>query len=257
MEITASNLTSILDSKIFVKDNKTFESPRTYIEPVVESMLRHGVQEDMITVQTEKAVINRNDDGTENISYPRIKVECRLHEQNTIGGNISGFIIALDRNQFISYTGSRVFACTNLCVFSDEEVFNVKGDYQAVQNKFTTYLDNSTELLAKFTQFHNSMEERSLTEQEYNHFIKHIIYYSRSKKGLSPSIVNQGLTNLINPQSVYHFDLDTVNNSMWNLYNAFTQVISDKNFNSLNPTYIVDAPEATKALTNAFMEFSN
>lgn len=256
--ITRPELVEVLDSKIYVNNaNKSFESPRTYLEPVLEDMLNYGVSENDIVVQVEKPVVNRNEDGTLNRSFPRIKVEAKLHESNQVGGNIVGFITALDRNQFVAYGGSRVFACTNLCVFSDEEVYNVKGDFQNAQNKVKEYITGSEKRLARFAQFYNEMTERTLSMEEYQKLITHLEYFARSKKGLSKSIVSTGLDFIISPQSVYHFSIDSSRNSLWNLYNAFTQVITDKNTNSTNPTYLVDAPNATKALTKAFMEFDN
>lgn len=260
MEFRTAEIPNLLDSKAYVHNGtKRYESPRTYLEGIIEQFLPYG--EENITVEVEKPFININEDGSENVSYPRAKVELKMpQELPGIAGNVVGVVMALDKNKLVAYGGTRVFACTNLTVAADELVKEFKTeDYDMIGSKLGDYIQSSQETLAKYAAFQEGLNDRQLTKTELQGLFSDMFELSLDPKtGIPTGIVTNGFSKMFKSGSIYQVDFEReVGNNLWNVYNSLTQVITDKNNSSSNNKYLYEAPVKTKAITKFFLDRMN
>jgi len=66
------SIDEVLSSKVYVNEynNITFGSPKDYITPFLDI-----TGEDNLVIVGSDRVVNKNEDGTENISYARVRIE--------------------------------------------------------------------------------------------------------------------------------------------------------------------------------------
>lgn len=238
----------ILDTKTYIRQGSQARTPREYLEPVLEAIDQRG---GVATVKTGKPVANANEDDSINTSFGRVLIqadfpECRI---DSVGSSQKvGFIYALDKQipEFITYTGQEVFACTNLCVSSDEHVHNFKDNHTHAHGKIKDYLDGMDKHKEEFITFHNKLQQKELSLEDMDTTIGHILRMSIKKyRRIGRSAIMHGLSEMVKPDSMYSASEDGTN--LWNVYNSITDYYSNK---FKKNEYLYERPVKTKELSS-------
>lgn len=249
-EVKVLTIDDILESKTFIKNKTTsYGSPKDFLNPFLELANQQNVD---IRVQGEKPVVNINDDGSENISYGRVLVQANYKEfsTNEVQATV-GYLYSLDtaRPMVKAFTGSKVFACTNLCVFGADHLYT--GDLGVAGS-----LESSLAHMKGFLMTAGESFERNLRAVEA---LKAIRYETRAEieqlygQLVMKSIANKqvGIRNFVaaideftNPESPYVIYPEKGTDA-WNVYNGFTQYVTDK-------VSLDSAPNKTNAIAELF-----
>ncbi len=239
-------VSELLSSKIYVKENSAvnFKSPEFYIRPFLDMMGEHAKN---TTVQVYRAIINAEADGTKNIAYPRINIECRIGTEIIGFHSVIGLIYALDTQIPIAkvYTGQSVSTCLNLCIFGAEDIYetNMLNSIQEIYNRVEKFKSDKLEQVERYTKIYKDMTETHLTPAGMKEILGNLLIKgSQSKLGTSPVVA--AAQSLIDPKSMYYVNEGAdFKCNQWNIYNAVTQSLTD----STDPVY---RPNKTLELTN-------
>ncbi len=225
------SLQEVLDSRIYVKDNASvsFASPRALLQPFLDC-----VPSDNITVKVQDPVINANDDGTENISYPRVLVEAKVGNEVPGYDSTIGFLYALDvqHPQVKVFSGQNAHACTNLTIFDAENVYqmNLLGNLKFAYDKAKQYMEQKAKEIAKFLatkeELINTFYERGALEKELGRIL--MLTVGSKNVGYPTSGVSQAAKWLQDKSSIYYVKPDETCSKL-NLYDALTQSITNSN----------------------------
>lgn len=242
------DIKELLDSKTYVREGSPALSVREYLDPVLNKMV-NLVSESDIKVEVDNTVENQNDDGTINVSFGRVKIEAQLPALvDNVAGSTVGLVYALDKQTptFVAYSGTRVFACTNLCVWSDEMVDKVADNHKKAQKSALDYINGYEQSVEDFRTFYKTMSDRGLDKEEYERLIGYMLINSGA--GYGSTIVTKAVKLFGNNKSVYHIR-ENESPSMWKVYNGFTQGLTDSG-------NILDSPQQTLKLTKTLVSFN-
>ena len=215
----------LMDSKIYVRGGIGFMSPKELVGGFVD-VVNDGDYE----VQVQNPVINQNEDGKDNIAYPRFMVEARkelvdfgkIQYQNTLG-----ILVAMDQqNPMIKiYSGMNVTACMNMSIFNAEHVYyqNLFDDIDKVWNQLDGFVSGIEAKIKEYRKKHELMVNTIMTNDDVNRTLGYLLRNAVDVRlGTSP-VVNAAKL-MDDKKSVYHFDETT---NLYNVYNAVTQSITD------------------------------
>lgn len=247
MEIKIEDL---LSSKIFVKENSNigFKSPKQYLTPFLDTLAPVSTN---TRVQVTSPVMNREEGGQMNIAYPRVNVEATLNGGIVGCNSVIGIIYALDRQIPIMkvYTGQSVRLCMNLTIFNADDVFeqNLLSSSQELYARVRTYKENKEKQIEEYDKIYKSLTTKHLTPQGMNELLgKLLIKGASTKMGTSP--VATAARYLTDNKSVYYTERNgEFECTPWNVYNAVTQALTDKD----DP---VSRPNKTVELAKVIME---
>lgn len=228
-------LNEVLESKRFINSGGvSFKTPKELIEPFLEKVDKSNFSSNF-TVKVSGKVENANEDETINASYGRILIEADFSDSlsNDITGGVVGFLYGLDTQRPIVkvYRGNRVFACTNLSVFNADSVstYDILGNPDEAYQKTQQYLETLEENFAKQLELINALQSAQFSvpqiESKLGYMLKNVVTGNSAYKKLGVNPIIQG-TKLLFGNSPYSIVEGKTNG--WNLYNALTQVISDK-----------------------------
>lgn len=219
----------IINSKTYVNpSNITFNSPKEYIKPFIDI-----TGEDNIDVIGSDAVINKNEDGSENISYARVRIQKSYNssELNNIGifSPVVGLIYALDISKPVMkvYAGLNAVACNNLNVFNAEHLFQVDiiGNITTAYKYVKEYQSSIEQLIEDYYQKIEIMNNKMLTKEEYSNILGGLLRRSVNDNVLGTTPIVKMTKLLEDKRSDYYFYKEG-NNNLWNIYNAATDYIS-------------------------------
>jgi len=221
---------NLVNSKIYVRNNISYMQPSSIINPFLD-ILGYGKEfGGEVFIQTQNEVVNQNIGGDENIAYPRFLVELRKSEvlfgdvqyQNTFG-----LLVAMDQqNPLVKvYTGMNVSACTNLCIFNAEHVFqqNLMESLDNTFNAVKMYANNEQQKIDDYRKTHERLVNTVMNQEQLNERLGYLLRMANTTKlGTSPIV---GAAKLLSDRkSVYFTDKES---TLYNLYNAVTQGITD------------------------------
>ena len=244
MEIS---ITEALAGKSTSIKGKEYLSTTAYVEPFLERMSKYtdnfiinGIQPDQITL-TKEGNINLED-----ITWNRMWIQAVMPDN--IGydnhSRVVGMVYGLDvRKPIVKfYVGGLNMACCNLCVFSPsfldvKELEPEKAiDYRVVDH-LMTQTDNVRAILEKL----------SNTEVEYNETVINENLGDWVRKTLNNSFTNQlskvklATSSAIDAYKLLYEKEDSpyfvpqgTTTDMFNIYNAWTQVITDDKKDIIN-----------------------
>ena len=244
MEIS---ITEALAGKSTCIKGKEYLSTEAYITPFLERMSKYtdnfiinGIQPDQITLTKE------GDINLEDITWNRMWVQAVIPDN--IGydnhNRVIGMVYGLDvRKPIVKfYVGGLNMACCNLCVFSPsfldvKELEPEKAiDYRVVDH-LMTQTDNVRAILEKL----------SNTEVEYNETVINENLGDWVRKTLNNSFTNQlskvklATSSAIDAYKLLYEKEDSpyfvpqgTTTDMFNIYNAWTQVITDDKKDIIN-----------------------
>lgn len=237
------DLNQVLESKIYVKENSAlrFLSPKDYLQPFLNVIEESGIQNNSeLICKVQNPVVNENEDGTKNISYPRVALDLKvrypeLEEFNQLYESQVGLIYALDIKPVIKiYRGIEVKSCTNLCVWgsSDIQLYDLTTNFTDVYKKIGEYVQSFLQRIKQYITNIHIMQDHSLSYQTLHtamgHFLRLVGGGSAYSK-IGTTTVVQASQMLFDPRSKYYIDN---NNEMacdvWQVYGAFTQSLTDQ-----------------------------
>lgn len=236
MEVTVSEL---LQGKATVIRNKDYLATKDFVQPFIDKMSAFTNDFRVKVKLPDQMTISE----THDVTYNRVLIEAVLPKEQSIDNHdeVIGFLYGLDVRKPIAkvYRGYLNSACTNLTVFSPkwmtvQEVkpresleFDIQGLLelpnsfdQKVKLMKSTFIDRDT-IHAKL----GSWVDYTLRESWYN---------TIQNVRISPNVPIEAYKSLyINDQSPY-FVPDTEEASVFQAYNAFTQIITDDSKDIIN-----------------------
>lgn len=166
------------------------------------------------------------------IAYPRVNVEATIGDQMTGFYSVMGFIFALNTSTPIMkvYSGQSVKACLNLTIFNAEDIFeqNLLGNSNEIYNRAQVFFQKKEKQIEEYGKIYKDLTEKHLTPQGLNDLMgKLLLKGTQTRLGTSPVVGAAKL--LLDPKTTYytHSGAD-FRCSEWNVYNAVTQNITDK-----------------------------
>jgi hypothetical protein len=236
-EITINEL---LNGKATIIKNKSYLSTSDYVQPFLDKMkpftsdFRVKVKlPDQITIGVSK-----------DITYNRVLIEAVMPQDESADkehDEVIGFIYGLDVRKPIAkiYRGLLNRACTNLSVFDPKwiEIQEVKPDESLKYNvKQLMELPNSstTKLALLKKEFIDKEGLYKRLGEWVDRCLKSTYFNGIHSVKLSPSIAIDAYSSLYIDRDSKYFIEDSREASMFEIYNAFTQLITDDTKDIMN-----------------------
>ena len=247
MNITIDQL---LKGKETIIKGKEYLSTEAYVTPFLERMSKIT---DDFRVQVKMPDQITKDADVEDITYNRIVIQAVLPDELIIDhSQVIGFVLGLDvRKPVVKfYNGALDRVCTNLCVFSPDQLFcqEVEPETPLKYKALDTIIDNIESTVEFIRKMKNTPFncEYSNTSEQLGNWIKRCMNVSFDqgfgKVKLSTSTPIDAYKLLfVDDESRYFVKNPTTD--LYNVYGAFTQVITDglkrDIMNTFEKTYIV------------------
>ncbi len=238
-----ANVEDLLNSKTFVKEGGmlALPSPLMALQPFMN--ITENIVGGTYVVKASGAVINKNDDETDNVAYGRFNLEYKLpalYDTNNSFYTL-GCVVALDTQKPVIkvYGGHRVSACLNMTIFNADQVFTqeLTGNTDMCYKKVKEYFDRVEKTNEEYMRIVKTLSSRVLDQQAIHERIGQIMEFGIKNPRLGTTVVIDGIKEMLNPKSVYAIRENSTTD--WNVLNSITQFISTK-------ADIID--ESTKAL---------
>lgn len=237
------NLTELLAGKSTRIKNKEYFPTAAYIEPFLERVQKltsdFRVQ---IQLPTQITYTSTGDINTEDITYNRVLVEALLPDEYNFNGDphrpVIGMVYGIDvRKPVVKFfKGQERMSCTNLCVFSPELLScqelesGTAIDYKPCE-RIIEQTDNTAAWLKKILDLEFDCGTQNVNES-LGRWIRNCInmsfdnHFGKSKLAVSTPI--DAYKSLFEKEdSEYYTGIDSGTISMYQVYNAFTQVLTD------------------------------
>lgn len=231
MEIT---LNELLQGKSTSIKNKNYFQTAAYVEPFLERMSKLT---DDFRVQVKLPDQVTLEDDIKDITYNRVVVQAVLPEELVIDhSQVVGFVYGLDVRKPVAkfYTGALDMVCTNLCVFSPEQLSCQEIEPETALNyKFlNTIIDNIEKTVEFIRRMQNTAFNCSYqnTSEQLGNWIKRSMNLSFDKgfgKVKLPTSMPIDAYKLLFDDEDSRYLVKDSDCSMYNVYGAFTQIITD------------------------------
>jgi hypothetical protein len=240
MELT---LNELLAGKATRIKNREYFPTKAYVEPFLErvqkltSEFRVQVQLPTQITYTEDGSIN-----TEDITYNRVLIEAILPDEYKFNDDphkaVLGMVYGIDvRKPVVKFfKGQERMSCTNLCVFSPQLLAcqdlesETAVDYKPFE-RIIEQTDDTASWMKRLIESEFSCRTQNVNES-LGRWIRNCINYSfdnhYGKAKLAVSTPIDAYKSLFEKEdSEYYTGIDSGNISMYQVYNAFTQVLTD------------------------------
>lgn len=230
--------------------NKEFYSARTYVEPFLEKMSKFTddfrIQSKLAdTLSTKKEEINQ--------IYTRVLVEAVLPEKYCIDKHdeVIGLVYGIDvRKPVVKiYRGYLNQACTNLCVFNPQWL-NVQElipgepiNYSPIKSLLESTNDFATVLSNMKSTYLDRNERMRYLGEWVDYSLRESQDYGFGKVKIAVSTPIDAYKSLFIDQESEYFVPQGYDPSLYEIYNSFTQIITDDQRDILNKaekTFIVN-----------------
>lgn len=248
MEITQDLL---MKGKPTIIKGKEYLPTKDYVAPFFDQMSQF-TDNFIIKVQTPNQVTIT--DGDEDLTYNRVWIQAVMPDKYCIDNHdeVYGLLYGLDARTPIykCYRGSLNRACTNLCVFSPDWI-----DVQPIEDGNTfkysirSMMQKANDLQVRIDKMKNTFLDRDpdavhLLLGEQIEKVMHLEWANASGKvKLSPAMCVKAFQMVYMDNRSPYFVKETEECSVFNYYNAFTQLITDDTKDILNKfekTLLVD-----------------
>ncbi len=236
MEITIPEL---LEGKATIIKSKEYYSTKGYVEPFL-NLMKPFTNDFRVKVQLPNQITFGS---TQDITYNRVLIEAVLPNDHTIDAHdeVIGFVYGLDVRKPVAkfYRGYLNQACTNLTVFNAKWIttqeikpeeslkYNVKNLMEAGSDFATRLAALKTTNLTKAQTFEQlgKWVDGSLRKTHNNgvHDVK-----------LAPKVAVDAYKSLFIDADSAHFIPANEEASMFDIYNAFTQILTDDKKDIMN-----------------------
>lgn len=217
-------LNELLESKVYKNGAVEFAEPETYISPFLERMDLSRLDASL-DVSTAKPVINVNSDGSENIAYPRVKVQFKLKTGEPGIRMTYGLIYGLDvQNPVLKvYAGLEATACTNLYVFNADfmaETSVLSPNFMNIFDSFDKWMGE--DLMTQMIKTRSELADAFLTEVQLQETLGKLLLETGKKQPLVPSsLLVFAIREMMRKDGPYYFDPDGSYSAM-QIYDALT-----------------------------------
>lgn len=233
------NLQALLEGKATTINKREYLSTKDYVQPFIDQMSKFTSDFRIKAKLPQQMTIT----NTKDITYNRVLIEAVLPASHCIEKHdeVIGFLYGLDTRKPVSklYRGYLNQACTNLCVFNSQwlQVNEIKpGELIRIDGRKMLELPNNFESQIKQLKdtfigrecIHNNLGSwvhNSLTEYHYN---------GVQAVKISPNVVVEAYKSLYLQEESPYYVPKTEEASMFDVYNAFTQIITDDKKDFLN-----------------------
>ena len=245
MEVTIEQL---MQGKGTLIKNKEYWPTEAYVNPFIKR-LQPIVKKFEIKVETPSQITLTQDGqiNTKDITYNRVWIQGVLPDEYQIDNHddVIGMVYGLDvRKPVVKfYRGGLNRACTNLCVFNPDSLVarELRSEEAIDFRPVDALIKQANELKIFLQKLHTttfSRDQQNLNEHlglwmrrswsmEYNNGI--------SKASLAASVVEGAFKLLFEKEDSDYYVSPNENTDMFNIYNAFTQLISnDKDKDIMN-----------------------
>lgn len=253
MEIQLNELLAGKPTRI---KNKEYFPTAAYVEPFLErvqcltSDFRVQVQLPSQITFTESGDIN-----TEDITYNRVLIEAILPEEYKFNDDphraVLGMVYGLDvRKPVVKFfKGQERMSCTNLCVFSPELLAcqDLEPETAIDYKSFERIIEQTDSTSAWLKKLIEQEFDCSNINESLGSWIRHCIKYSYDnhygKTKIACSTPIDAYKLLFEKEDSDYFIGNESETSMYNIYNAFTQVLTDgmkkDSFNIVEKTLLI------------------
>ena len=222
-------LKELQDSKLYIRNGVTFQQPSGLVNQFFEAVRYED--SDALTIEYQNPVLNINeDDNTENVAYPRFKVE--VNKGSVEFGdyaNVFGMMIAMDQQSPIVkvYSGMNVQACLNLSVFGKAYISeqNLLSSLDSAIETAKTFYQNNEMKINHYADVHERLIKKVFDEEALNRQLGKMLRRTMGTKlGTSPIV---GAAKLIETRTSEYSINEDGSITAYKLYNAITQIITD------------------------------
>lgn len=236
------SLTELLQGKATRIKNKEYFQTSAYVEPFLERV-RKLTDDFSIQVQTPNQITYSGDGtlNTEDITYNRVLIEAKLPDEYKFDGDahrsVIGMVYGIDvRKPVVKFfKGKERMSCTNLCVFSPELLAcqemesETAVDYKPLE-RIIQQTDDTASWLKKLVEESFDCNAENINES-LGRWIRHCINYSYDnhfgKTKIACSTPIDAYKLLFEKDDSDYFFGNNTSISMYQVYNAFTQVLTD------------------------------
>lgn len=236
-ELLAGKATSI--------KKKNYFPTAAYVEPFLERM--HNLTSNFnVHVELPDQYTKTNDGGIDidDITYNRVWVEGILGPEYSFDGHegVIGMVYGLDVRKpvFKVYKGAIRSACTNLCVFNPEllKVQEIESDTAVDFRLVDSVIQEADDTRMWIDNIRNTPFTLTNLDESLGSWIRKTIDKSFDngfgRVKLSPGdVIDAYKAMFVDEKSDYYIDI-TSDPSMFNVYNAFTQQITDNKRDIVN-----------------------
>lgn len=242
MEITLTEAFAGQSTKI---KGKQYLSTQAYVEPFIDKMSKYTNNFIVNGIQPEQITITKDGDiDLENITWNRLWIQAIMPDSSMFDNHdrVVGMVYGLDvRKPIVKfYVGGLNRACCNLCVFSPSflDVKEIEPetaiDYKPIE-RLMSQVDNVKVMLEKLTN----------TEVSYNDVNENLGLWVRntlnesftnnlSRVKLATSSAIDAYKLLYEKEDSPYYVPENTTTNMFNIYNAWTQVICEDRRDIIN-----------------------
>ena len=252
-------LQELLAGKATRIKSKDYYPTHAYVEPFLERVQKF-TNNIRISVQTPNQITYSGDGSlsTEDITYNRVLIEAILPEELKINDDVHkdviGMVYGLDvRKPVVKfYHGKERSACTNLCVFNPNLLScqdlepESAIDFRPL-DRLIEQTDDTTAWLKKLVELEFDCGNHNVNES-LGKWIRNCIQYSYKNnygtvKLACSSPIDAYKLLFEKGDSEYYAGIDSSDINMYQVYNAFTQVLTDSrkkdSFNIFEKTLLI------------------
>ena len=238
MDITIQEL---LKGKPTIIKNKEFFQTKTYVEPFLERV--SGITNDIrVQVKTPEQMTFTRDSA--DLTYNRVLIQAVLPPEHTIDGHdeVIGFLYGIDVKRPVVkiYRGYLNQACTNLTVFNPQWIDVqelIPGDpinYNAVKH----LMEQTNDFALKLKHLKETYLDRTKRKEFLGEWVDYSLRehqdYGFGKVKIAVSTPIDAYKQLFIDQDSQYFIPEGINPSLYDVYNSFTQIITDDKKDIMN-----------------------
>ena len=223
-----------------IKEKEYFQT-EAYVTPFLERLQKITNDFRIEVKLPEQVTITKKEDlDFDDITYNRVWIQAVLPEQYRVENHdeVIGMVYGIDTRKPIAkfYRGGLNRACTNLCVFDPSylAVQELKPAETLGFRSLDNIMEKANEIMVWLNKLHSITFERTSRNinESLGRWVRNALQL-KYENGFSP--VKLGVPNIIDAykllfedaKSPYYVNVDT-NTDMFNIYNAFTEIISNK-----------------------------
>lgn len=232
-------LNELLEGKATIIKNKDYLPTKDYVSPFLDEMSKITNDFRVKVKLPDQITVGASQD----LTYNRVLIEAVLPKEFTIDNHdeVIGFIYGLDVRKPIAklYRGHLNQACTNLTVFSPTWMLTQEiKPAESFKFKVNSLLDKPNDFKTNLDKLKTTFITRSNLNANLGNWIERSLrdsYYNGVQNvRLSPSVPVEAYKSLFVDESSEQFISGSKEPSLFEIYNAFTQIITDDDKDIMN-----------------------
>lgn len=235
-------LNELLKGKATKIKEKEYFQTEAYITPFLERMQKLTSDFRVEVKLPEQVTITKREDlNFDDVTYNRVWIQAVLPEQYCVENHdeVIGMVYGIDTRKPVAkfYRGGLNRACTNLCVFDPSylSVQEIKSAEALNYRYLDNIIDKANDIMVWLQKLHSITVSRKYEDinESLGRWIRNAMH-TKYNNGFTP--VKLGVSNVVDAykllfedaKSPYYVSADSGGTDMFNVYNAFTEIISNK-----------------------------